>query len=99
MNAHVAKDAMTFVMLASLSDAGIIPARRDADRSEPARPGLMARTLSALRWLGGLPGRRAMLEELRGLSDHELADIGVTRAELGAVVSPQIGALRCGFYQ
>jgi uncharacterized protein YjiS (DUF1127 family) len=48
----------------------------------PARPGLIARFRAALRWIVEMPRRRAVMEELSMLSDHELADIGLARGDL-----------------
>ena len=62
----------------------------DADVSyrapSPSRPaGLVARTMA---WLSDMPRRRQVLAELRSLSDHELADIGLSRADLHRVFEP-----------
>ena len=95
MNAIVAKDGMDFVMLASLSTAGIIPGAHGAtDRGEPARPALAARLAGAVKWLVELPRRNAVMEDLSLLSDHELADIGLTRGDLGRVFDARFAAER-----
>ncbi len=59
----------------------------DADVSYRApspspKPGLVARTMA---WLSDMPRRRQVLNELRSLSDHELADIGLARSDLNRV--------------
>ena len=41
-----------------------------------------------MRWLAEMPRRRAVLDELGRLSDHELADIGLTRGDLPRVFDP-----------
>ena len=49
------------------------------------------------RWFGALiaiPRRRAVLEELNMLTDRELADVGLTRGELGRVFDPVFAASR-----
>ena len=49
------------------------------------------------RWFGTLtaiPRRRAVLEELNMLTDRELADVGLTRGELGRVFDPVFAASR-----
>ena len=48
-------------------------------------PGLVARLSAALRSLGSLPRRLAVLDELNELSDRELADVGLRRADLRRV--------------
>ena len=57
--------------------------------STPASQGLFARIGSAMRWLADLPRRRAALDELGSLSEHELADIGLTRADLPRLFDPE----------
>jgi uncharacterized protein YjiS (DUF1127 family) len=95
MSAIVAKDSMDFVMLASLSTAGIIPGRSDiARRGEPARPSLVERVAGAVQWLVELPRRNAVVEELSVLSDRELADIGLSRADVGRVFDAKFNAER-----
>jgi uncharacterized protein YjiS (DUF1127 family) len=44
-----------------------------------ARPSRLA---AALRWIVELPRHRAVINELRSLSDHELADIGLERGDI-----------------
>ena len=59
-----------------------------------SRPGLLAYLRSALRWIAEMPKRRAVMDELSMLSDHELADIGLSRAELPHVFDPAFAAER-----
>jgi uncharacterized protein YjiS (DUF1127 family) len=95
MNAYVAKDEMSFVMLASLSSAGIIAGRTtESRRSEPARPGLGERIATAVQWLVELPRRQAVIDELGSLSDHELTDIGLNRADVRRVFDGRFTAER-----
>lgn len=64
----------------------------DADTrvSIPAAPSFPAahataagsRLAGAVRWLIEMPRRRAVINELLSLSDHELADIGLDRGEV-----------------
>jgi uncharacterized protein YjiS (DUF1127 family) len=44
--------------------------------------------LAALRWLAELPRRQATMDDLKGLTDHELADIGLRRADIHRVFDP-----------
>jgi uncharacterized protein YjiS (DUF1127 family) len=53
---------------------------------------LFARLGSALRRLADLRHRRAVLEELGRMTDHELKDIGLTRGELTQVFDPEFRA-------
>ena len=57
-------------------------------------PGRFARLGAALRWVAEMPKRYAVLEELNRLSDHELADIGLSRGQLSYVFDPAFVAAR-----
>ena len=61
---------------------------------QPQKGGLLASFGALLRWVAELPKRRAVLDELGSLSDHELADIGLTRADLPRVFDPEFAADR-----
>ncbi len=50
-----------------------------------SRGGLRNRLASAVQWIVEAPRRRAVINELEALSDYELADIGLTRADLPRV--------------
>lgn len=77
MTAHVAKEGMTF------------PAAGGVQGGVGGRGGAFGgRVLAAVQWVADLPRRRAVLEELGRLSDHELADIGLTRGDLPRVFDP-----------
>ncbi|MBU6500199.1 MAG: DUF1127 domain-containing protein [Rhodospirillales bacterium] len=86
MNAFVAKEEIALLMPNSLShyfrdeDAGL-----PATASVETKSGVLARLGAVGRWLAQAGQRRMVMDELRGLSDHELADIGLARAELGLV--------------
>jgi uncharacterized protein YjiS (DUF1127 family) len=90
MNMRVSKEEMAIMLPTSLStyttDDLYVPA------AETARPTLMQRLMGALSWLGSLPARRAVLDELSCLSDHELADIGLNRSDLPRVFDPSFAA-------
>jgi uncharacterized protein YjiS (DUF1127 family) len=77
MTAHVAKESMTFPAAGGVR--GGVGGRSAA---------FGGRVLAAVQWVADLPRRRAVLEELGRLSDHELADIGLTRADLPRVFDP-----------
>jgi uncharacterized protein YjiS (DUF1127 family) len=59
-----------------------------------SRPGLLAHLRAALRWIAEMPKRRAVMDELSMLSDHELADIGLSRSDLPYVFDPAFAADR-----
>ena len=91
MNAHVARDDISLLRTNSFShyfqdesDSIVQP--------EPKGLSLFARIGSVLRWIAELPRRQAVLDELGSLSDHELADIGLTRSDLPRVFDPSFTA-------
>jgi uncharacterized protein YjiS (DUF1127 family) len=84
MSAHFAKDGMGFA----------IPAMERAERERTQRSGLFARVAAAAQWMAQFPRRQAVIEQLSMLSDHELADIGLTRAELPMVFDSHFRAAR-----
>jgi uncharacterized protein YjiS (DUF1127 family) len=93
MNGYIAKEEIALLMPNTLSHYF----KDDADhapRPETTRPSLLARIGSALTWFAELPRRRAVLDELSSLTDHELADIGLTRSELSMVFEPSFAARR-----
>ncbi|MBV9538308.1 MAG: DUF1127 domain-containing protein [Acidisphaera sp.] len=65
----------------------------------PAAPsrGVLTRAADAVRWFIDLPRRRALVDELSMLSDHELADIGLNRAELDRVFDPDFTSARADY--
>jgi len=84
MSGHVAKEEIALLMPERLShyfqsDRDYMPVSRKQGR------GMLTILASAVKWVLELPRRRAMLDELGSLTDHELADIGISRAELGQV--------------
>jgi uncharacterized protein YjiS (DUF1127 family) len=87
MTARFARDEMSFVMPSSFSAAQSV---RVAHRPTS----LTARITAMLRWLAEMPRRRAVIEELSALSDHELADIGLTRGEVVRVFDSGFAAER-----
>jgi uncharacterized protein YjiS (DUF1127 family) len=82
MTAHVAKDCITFLEAGS-SRGTTAPGRR-----------ITAPIAAAMRRLTQGFRRRAALEALGNLSDRELADIGLTRADLPRVFDPAFAASR-----
>jgi uncharacterized protein YjiS (DUF1127 family) len=78
MNAHFAKNHM----------AHLLASGTDADVGQVSGTGLARKIADALAWLVAMPRRRAVLDELRMLTDRELADIGIGRNELKRVFDP-----------
>ena len=82
MNAPLAKEQIALLMSNSLTE-------RDASPSMPRLAGFKRFAAQAVAALRALPRRRAVLNELATLTDRELADIGLNRAELHRVFDPQ----------
>ncbi len=96
MNAPLAKEQIALLMSDSLTyrgsvvegTDGTIPETNTAPRSVFQRIGAWVSALFAI------SRRRAVLDELSSLSDRELADIGLNRAELSRVFDPRFAASR-----
>jgi uncharacterized protein YjiS (DUF1127 family) len=93
MNAHVSKEELALLLPSSLSTyfKDAVPYM---PQPEAQGPSLVARLAGALRWLAALPGRRAVMNELGALTDHELADIGLSRSELSRVFDADFASSR-----
>jgi uncharacterized protein YjiS (DUF1127 family) len=81
MNAPISTQEVQFL----LSDTEA--ARRGASVAAEARRNAPPSTLvrvaqNAVAWLKAWPARRAAMSELAGLTDRELADIGLTRQSI-----------------
>ena len=84
MSGLVAKEEIALLMPERLAhyfqdDPEYMPATSGTGRS------LLSTVGAVLKWVIEIPRRRAVLDELGSLSDHELSDIGLSRAELGQV--------------
>jgi uncharacterized protein YjiS (DUF1127 family) len=93
MNAYVNKEEIALLIPNTLShyfkdEVEYMP------QPEPTKLGLFSRVASAWRWLADMPRRRAVMDELDALSDHELADIGLARSELSRVFDPAFAVQR-----
>jgi uncharacterized protein YjiS (DUF1127 family) len=95
MSTHIALEEMTRMMPNSVGHYF-----NDAEAETPVvastRPGLFARIAKLVAYVMEIPHRRAVLNELYSLSPHELADIGLTRAELPMVFDADFVASRLG---
>ncbi len=90
MNAPLAKEQIALLMSDSLTYRS--PAVEGTDGTvadaTPAPRGLRHRFSAVISGLMTFSRRRAVLDELSSLSDRELADIGLSRAELSRVFDP-----------
>ncbi len=90
MNAPLAKEQIALLMSDSLTYRS--PAVEGTDGTvadaNPAPRGLRHRFGAVISGLMTFSRRRAVLDELSSLSDRELADIGLSRAELSRVFDP-----------
>ena len=93
MSAYVAKDEIAMMIPNRLShyftdDPEYLVV------AEPQSAGIFAKSAAVFKWLIDLPRRRMVMDELSSLSDHELADIGLSRSELTRVFEPSFAAQR-----
>lgn len=84
MHARIAKEELAILLPNTMSQY----AQFDREFGHEIPSGLMGRLYRAWRWVVDFPRRRAVIDELSMLSDHELSDIGLTRADLPRVFDP-----------
>ena len=82
MNMRIAKDEMTLLNPAALSRYAADYAAEPRYAAAPQSKGFFALLRSVVRWVAELPERQAGMAELNNLSDRELADIGLNRADV-----------------
>lgn len=92
MTTRIAKEEMAIMMPGSIGhyfkdDPSEMPVNSDA-------PGFFARLGQFFAYIAEMPRRRAVMHELTSLSEHELADIGLTRSELSMVFNADFAAQR-----
>ncbi|MCX7380753.1 MAG: DUF1127 domain-containing protein [Alphaproteobacteria bacterium] len=63
-------------------------------RPEVPRLDIFGAVWALLMWVVQTPRRRAVLDELNTLSEHELADIGLSRSEVTRIFDPSFAAER-----
>ncbi len=80
MTAPIAKEQLKLLSSTNLT-YGTVPVQ--ASRAT----GLVRMVADAFRWVATWPRRQAVLDELSRLTDRELTDIGLNRAELRSVFS------------
>lgn len=97
MNAPLAKEQMALLMSDSLTMRDSYAPGTDGTVAEQ-RPSCFGRVATfcrnAIAALTEMPRRRAVLDELSVLTDRELADIGLNRAELDRVFDPAFAKTR-----
>lgn len=97
MNAPLAKEQIALLMSDSLTLRTPSFPGTDGTVAEPrpgAAPLFAAKCRAVWASLLDMLRRRAVLDELSMLSDRELADVGLTRAELSDVFRPDFAARR-----
>ena len=99
MSAHVTKGEFSPVMPTRIShyfkdEPEYLVVPEAPSPSLFRKPGLLGKLILSLRWLVALPRRRAVLDELGALTDHELSDIGLSRTDLSRVFDPSFAAER-----
>ena len=93
MNAPLAKEQIALLMSDSLTYRAPVVEGTDgtvADRS----PSFLDRIRAFVAGIAAIPHRRAVIDELSMLTDRELADIGLSRSELGRVFDSRFQARR-----
>ena len=96
MNAPLAKEQIALLMSDSLTYRSTVVEGTDGTiATANLAPGSLFQRLRGLvSALLAMPRRRAVLDELASLSDRELADIGLNRAELSRVFDPRFAETR-----
>lgn len=93
MNAPLAKEQIALLMADSLTYRETPVEGTDGTIAEP-RPTLMDWVRGVWAGIAALPRRRAVIDELRTLTDRELADIGLSRADVSRVFDPRFAGRR-----
>ena len=93
MSAQIAKDEIALMMPDRLAHYFQTEPEYQVSTA-PQAPKLLARLGGMLRRIADIPRRGAVLDELNALSDHELADIGLSRTDLPFVFDERFAAER-----
>ena len=96
MNAPLAKEQIALLMSDSLTYRSPVVEGTDGTvvDATPAPRSLLQRIGAVISGFTTFSRRRAVLQELTSLSDRELADIGLNRAELSRVFDPRFAEAR-----
>ena len=96
MNAPLAKEQIALLMSDSLTYRSPVVEGTDGTvvDANPAPLSLKQRFSAVINGLMTFTRRRAVLDELASLTDRELADIGLNRAELNLVFDPRFAEAR-----
>jgi len=96
MNAPLAKEQIALLMSDSLTYRSPVVEGTDGTVADaaPAPRSLWQRIAGLFSGVLAISRRRAVLDELSSLSDRELADIGLNRAELSRVFDPRFAESR-----
>ncbi len=96
MNAPLAKEQIALLMSDSLTYRSPVVEGTDGTVADanPAPRSLLQRFGAVISGLTTFSRRRAVLQELSSLTDRELADIGLSRAELSQVFDPRFAESR-----
>ncbi len=86
MNAPISSQEIRFLLTDTDTVRQGAGLASDARRAAPPSA-LLRAAQNALTWLKEWPSRRAAMTELSGLTDRELADIGLTRQQIPQVFS------------
>lgn len=98
MNMPIAKEGIALELPQALNYSAVEPNgfRAAEEARAAARRSFRARVRSLLAWVAELPRRHAVLAELDALSDRELADIGLARADLPHLFDASFATARQG---
>ena len=94
MNAPLAKEQIALLMADSLTYRSPAVDGMEGAFAAPEPSTFWGKLARAIRSIADLPRRRAVVHELASLSDRELADIGLSRNQVGKVFDPAFQALR-----
>jgi len=87
MTAHVSKEQLALMLPGTMSHYF----KDEPEYLEATRPGPFARMFAAL---SGWAGRQSRIDDVAALSDAQLADIGITRAEVPMIFADGFVARR-----
>lgn len=93
MSAHISKDTLALVGSERVGHYFKDEPEYMA-RPEVPRVDVFGHLWNLAKWMLEMPRRRAIIDELSTMSEHELSDIGLSRADLNRVFDPNFAAER-----